>query len=90
MTSGARAQISGLAFQLYYEASYLALDAVSPVTHSLGNNLKRIIIVISSVIVFGQKMSTQGVIGSSIAIGGVIVYSQVQEHYAQLAKRAAK
>jgi hypothetical protein len=47
LTSGARAQISGLAFQLYYEASYLALDAVSPVTHSLGNNLKRIIIVIS-------------------------------------------
>ena len=47
MTSGALAQISGLAFQLYYEASYLALDAVSPVTHSLGNNLKRIIIVIS-------------------------------------------
>ena len=45
---------------------------------------------ISSVIIFGQKMSTQGVIGSSIAIGGVIVYSQVQEHYAQLAKRAAK
>ncbi|KAJ1492910.1 triose-phosphate transporter family-domain-containing protein, partial [Baffinella frigidus] len=68
--------VSGLAFQLYYEASYLALDAVSPVTHSLGNNLKRIIIVISSVVVFGQKMSTQSVIGSSIAIGGVIVYSQ--------------
>jgi len=82
--------VAGLAFQLYYEASYLALDAVSPVTHSLGNNLKRIIIVISSVVVFGQKMSTQSVIGSSIAIGGVIVYSQVQEYYANLAKKAAK
>jgi hypothetical protein len=27
--------------------------------HSIGNNLKRIVIVVTSVIIFGQKMSTQ-------------------------------
>ena len=45
--------------QLYYECAFLALDAVSPVTHSIGNNLKRIVIVVTSVIIFGQTMSTQ-------------------------------
>ena len=48
-----------LCAQLYYEAAFLALDAVSPITHSIGNNIKRIVIVVTSVIIFGQKMSTK-------------------------------
>jgi hypothetical protein len=48
-----------LCSQLYYEAAFLALDAVSPITHSIGNNIKRIVIVVTSVIIFGQKMSTK-------------------------------
>jgi solute carrier family 35 protein E1 len=77
-------------FQLYYECAFLALDAVSPVTLSIGNNLKRIVIVITSVIIFNQKMSTQSMIGSSIAIGGVLLYGQVKEAYKGKGKAAAK
>jgi len=80
----------GVMFQLYYECAFLALDAVSPVTHSIGNNLKRIVIVITSVIIFNQKMSTQSMIGSSIAIGGVLLYGQVKEAYKGKGKAAAK
>jgi len=82
--------LSGLMFQLYYECAFLALDAVSPVTHSIGNNLKRIVIVVTSVIIFGQKMSTQSMIGSSVAIGGVLLYGQVKEAYSNKAKSASK
>jgi len=82
--------LSGLMFQLYYECAFLALDAVSPVTHSIGNNLKRIVIVVTSVIIFGQKMSTQSMIGSSVAIGGVLLYGQVKEAYSNKGKSAAK
>jgi len=82
--------LSGLAFQLYYEAAYLALDSVSPITHSIGNNIKRIVIVITSVIIFGQKMNTQSMVGSSIAIGGVFTYSMATEYYSNLAKKAKK
>jgi len=80
--------LSGLMFQLYYESAFLALDAVSPVTHSIGNNIKRVVIVITSVIIFGQKMSTQSMIGSSIAIAGVFLYAQVSEMYSNIANRA--
>lgn len=82
--------LAGLMFQLYYECAFLALDSVSPVTHSIGNNLKRIVIVITSVIIFGQKMSTQSMIGSSVAIGGVLLYGQVKEAYSGKGKAAAK
>eukprot|EP00292_Cryptomonas_paramecium_P005438 CAMPEP_0113679144 /NCGR_PEP_ID=MMETSP0038_2-20120614/10418_1 /TAXON_ID=2898 /ORGANISM="Cryptomonas paramecium" /LENGTH=403 /DNA_ID=CAMNT_0000597017 /DNA_START=109 /DNA_END=1320 /DNA_ORIENTATION=+ /assembly_acc=CAM_ASM_000170 len=81
--------LSGLAFQLYYEASYLALDAVTPITYSVGNNIKRIVIVITSVIVFGQKMNTQSIIGSGIALGGVFAYSMISDYFANQAKAAA-
>ena len=41
-------------------------------------------------IIFGQKMSTQSMIGSSVAIGGVLLYGQVKEAYANKGKAAAK
>jgi len=63
---------------------------VSPVTHAIGNNLKRIVIVVTSVLIFGQKMTTQSMIGSSIAIGGVLLYGQVKEAYSGKAKAASK
>jgi drug/metabolite transporter (DMT)-like permease len=81
--------MSGMAFQLYYEAAFLALDAVSPITHSIGNNIKRIVIVITSVIVFGQKMSAKSIIGSGVAMAGVFIYSLVTDYYANKAKRAS-
>ena len=52
----------------------LSVPKVSPVAFSAALTSKR---AATQVVVFGQKMSTQSVIGSSIAIGGVIVYSQV-------------
>jgi len=82
--------LAGLMFQLYYECAFLALDAVSPVTHSIGNNLKRIVIVITSVIIFNQKMSTQSMVGSAVAVGGVLLYGQVKEAYKNTAKKASK
>jgi len=63
---------------------------VAPVTHAIGNNLKRIVIVATSVIIFGQKMNTQTIIGSSVAIAGVLLYGQVKEAYKEVAKVAAK
>jgi hypothetical protein len=53
-------------------------------------HLKRIVIVATSVIIFGQKMNTQTIIGSSVAIAGVLLYGQVKEAYKDVAKVAAK
>merc|ERR1712146_223777 len=56
--------LSGLAFYLYNEASFLCLSRLSPVTHSVANSLKRVVIIIASCIVFRNPMSLEGAIGS--------------------------
>jgi solute carrier family 35 protein E1 len=57
------------------------LDQVAPVTHALGNTIKRVVIILTSVIVFGTTMTTQGAIGSAIAIGGVLLYSLAKNKF---------
>jgi solute carrier family 35 protein E1 len=59
---------SGLAFFLYNEASFLALDRLSPVTHSVANTLKRVVIIVASCIVFKTPMTLLGGIGSAVAV----------------------
>ena len=45
------------------QVSYMILQRVSPVTHSIGNCLKRVIVIVASVIVFKNPMSQQNMIG---------------------------
>ena len=46
-----------------------------------GNTIKRVVIILTSVIVFGTKMTSQGVLGSSIAILGVLLYSLAKDYF---------
>lgn len=73
--------LSGLTFYLYNEASFLALSRLSPVTHSVANTLKRVVIIIASCIVFKNPMSMLGAIGSGIAVLGTLMYSLAKKHY---------
>jgi solute carrier family 35, member E1 len=73
--------LSAVFYYLYNEVAFLALDNVAPVTHALGNTIKRVVIILTSVIVFGTKMTTQGAIGSSIAILGVLLYSLAKDYF---------
>jgi len=66
---------SGLSFYLYNEVAMYTLDAVHPITHAVGNTIKRVILILFSVVRFGTPMTTQSVVGSSIAIAGVFAYS---------------
>lgn len=52
-----------------------APDQVNPVTHAVGNTIKRVVIIVASVIAFKTPMSTGSIIGSSIAIAGTLLYS---------------
>jgi len=73
--------LSGLAFYLYNEASFLALSRLSPVTHSVANTLKRVVIIVASCIVFNTPMSLLGGIGSGVAILGTLLYSLAKKKY---------
>jgi solute carrier family 35 protein E1 len=77
------ALLSGLYFYLYNEVAFLALDAVHPVVHAVGNTLKRVFIIASGVILFGNKITPLGFVGSSLAIIGVLIFSLVKEHYSK-------
>lgn len=75
------ASLSGIAFYLYNEASFLALSRLSPVTHSVANTLKRVVIIIASCVVFNTPMSLLGGIGSGIAVLGTLLYSLAKKKY---------
>jgi len=67
--------LSGATYYLYNEVAFLALGKVNPVTHAVGNTIKRVVIIVASVIAFKAPMSTGSIIGSSIAIAGTLLYS---------------
>jgi solute carrier family 35 protein E1 len=77
-TNKALAMLLGLGGATYYaynEVAFLALGKVNPVTHAVGNTIKRVVIIIASVVAFKTPMSTGSIIGSSVAIAGTLLYS---------------
>ena len=66
---------SGVLFYLYNEVSFKALNNLNPVSHALANTVKRIVIIVSSVIFFGETLTPIGTVGASLAIAGVFAYS---------------
>jgi solute carrier family 35 protein E1 len=73
--------LSAVFYYAYNEVAFLALDNVAPVTHALGNTIKRVVIILTSVVVFGTKMTGRGALGSAIAIGGVLMYSLAKDYF---------
>lgn len=67
--------LSGASYYAYNEVAFLALGKVNPVTHAVGNTIKRVVIIVASVIAFQTPMSTGSIVGSSIAIAGTLLYS---------------
>lgn len=78
--------MSGLFHYLNNEVMYLALSNVHPVTLAVGNTMKRVFIVVASVLVFRNPISVQAAIGSGVGIGGVLLYSLTKQHYEELEK----
>lgn len=79
--------LASLFYYLYNEVSFLCLDNVSPVSHALGNTLKRVFIIVSSMLVFGNRMTMQGYLGSFLAVGGVFLYSIEKTRQSKIAKQ---
>eukprot|EP00286_Rhodomonas_abbreviata_P009059 CAMPEP_0181318774 /NCGR_PEP_ID=MMETSP1101-20121128/17192_1 /TAXON_ID=46948 /ORGANISM="Rhodomonas abbreviata, Strain Caron Lab Isolate" /LENGTH=380 /DNA_ID=CAMNT_0023426279 /DNA_START=13 /DNA_END=1155 /DNA_ORIENTATION=- len=73
--------LSGFFFYLYNEVSFMALAKVSPVTHSVANTLKRVVIIVASCIYFGTPMTKEGMAGSAVAIAGTLLYSLAKQAY---------
>ncbi|KAK3224809.1 hypothetical protein Dsin_004671 [Dipteronia sinensis] len=58
-----RSLIAALCFHAYQQVSYMILQRVSPVTHSVGNCVKRVVVIVSSVIVFKTAVTPINALG---------------------------
>jgi solute carrier family 35, member E1 len=66
---------SGLSHYTYNECAFLALDSIHPVTHAVANTIKRVAVIVLSVLYFRNPLTLTGALGSAIAIVGVMLYS---------------
>ncbi|XP_027362456.1 triose phosphate/phosphate translocator, non-green plastid, chloroplastic-like isoform X3 [Abrus precatorius] len=73
-----RSLLAALCFHAYQQVSYMILQRVSPVTHSVGNCVKRVVVIVSSVIFFQTPVSPVNALGTAIALAGVFLYSRVK------------
>lgn len=64
-------------YHLYNQVSYMSLDEISPLTFSIGNTMKRISVIVSSIIIFRTPVQPVNALGAAIAILGTFLYSQV-------------
>lgn len=56
----------------------MSLNEISPLTFSIGNTMKRVTVIVASIIVFHTAVRPVNAIGAAIAILGTFLYSQVQ------------
>eukprot|EP00475_Leptophrys_vorax_P036124 TRINITY_DN60457_c0_g1_i1.p1 TRINITY_DN60457_c0_g1~~TRINITY_DN60457_c0_g1_i1.p1 ORF type:complete len:178 (+),score=29.89 TRINITY_DN60457_c0_g1_i1:79-534(+) len=73
-----RSLLASLCFHSYQQVSYMILQKVSPVTHSVGNCVKRVIVIVTSVLFFRTPVSPINAVGTAIALAGVFGYSRVK------------
>lgn len=65
-------------YHLYNQVSYMSLDEISPLTFSVGNTMKRISVIVSSIIIFRTPIQPVNALGAAIAILGTFIYSQAK------------
>ncbi|XP_019432460.1 PREDICTED: triose phosphate/phosphate translocator, non-green plastid, chloroplastic-like [Lupinus angustifolius] len=80
-----RSLLAALCFHAYQQVSYMILQRVSPVSHSVGNCVKRVVVIASSVLFFKTPVSPVNAFGTAIALAGVFLYSRVKRIKAKTA-----
>ncbi|CAN6195465.1 unnamed protein product [Urochloa humidicola] len=73
-----RSLIAAFCFHAYQQVSYMILARVSPVTHSVGNCVKRVVVIVTSVLFFRTPVSPVNSLGTGVALAGVFLYSQLK------------
>ncbi|KAK1427653.1 hypothetical protein QVD17_16345 [Tagetes erecta] len=73
-----RSILASICFHAYQQIAYMILQRVSPVTHSVGNCVKRVVVIVASIFFFRTPISLTNSIGTGIALAGVFLYSQVK------------
>jgi solute carrier family 35 protein E1 len=71
--------VSGMTFYWYNELATMTIKATGPVTSSVANTAKRVIVMVYMAAVTGKALTEEQKIGAAVAIGGVLVYSVIDD-----------
>ena len=77
---GHKALLAGVCFHAYQQISYMVLQRVTPVTHSVGKCVKSVVVIVASIIAFNNPIGPLNAVGTAIALLGVCAYSAVKTH----------
>ncbi|XP_074315858.1 triose phosphate/phosphate translocator, non-green plastid, chloroplastic-like [Silene latifolia] len=72
-----RSLLAAICFHAYQQVSYMILQRVSPITHSVSNCVKRVVVIVSAVLFFRTPVSPINALGTGIGLAGVFLYSRV-------------
>ena len=72
--------VGSMFYHLYNQTSYQALADLSPLSHSVANTVKRVVIILASVAVFRNPITPAGMVAAAVAILGTCLYSVVQQN----------
>jgi solute carrier family 35 protein E1 len=78
--------LSGWWFYIYNEVATVIIEKTGPVSQSVANTAKRAIVIVLGGIVLGESLNATKLIGCSIAIAGVFLYSEVDKIAAKFNK----
>ena len=70
---------SGLWFYGYNELATMTLKKTNAVTQSVANTAKRVIVIVGVAIVLGESLDPIKLLGCGIGIGGVLLYSLIDD-----------
>jgi solute carrier family 35 protein E1 len=74
--------LSGLFHYLNNEVMYMCLARVNPVTLAVGNTVKRVVIIAAAMVVLGEAMEPVAMVGTTVTIAGVLLYSILKQRLA--------
>lgn len=79
--------MSGICFYLYNEFATMTLKVTGAVTASVANTAKRVIVMVYMAAVTGKALTEEQKIGAGIAIGGVLLYSVIDDMFKSKPKK---
>ena len=78
----------GLLYHLYNQFAFNTLARVNPVSHGVCNVVKRIAIIFSSVLFFGNVLTPKTQMGTVVALAGTALYTYMSDREKQKAAAA--
>ena len=80
--SGRGSDATHIRADLNNEVMYMCLARVNPVTLAVGNTVKRVVIIAAAMVVLGEAMEPVAMVGTTVAIAGVLLYSILKQRLA--------